>query len=65
MARSDTLQRLLNFLDLPEWEPDHVPVKNKGHYTQQMSAETRERLRGYFEPHNQTLYDYLGTDFGW
>ena len=61
----DTLQRLLNFLDLPEWEPGHMPVKNKGHYMQQMSPETRALLRGYFEPHNQRLYDYLGTDFGW
>jgi hypothetical protein len=62
----DTLKRILTFLDLSEWwEPDHVPVKNKGHYTQQMSPETRERLRDYFEPHNQRLYDYLGTDFGW
>jgi hypothetical protein len=61
----DTLKRILNFLDLPKWEPDRVPVKNKGHYTQQMSPETRERLRDYFEPHNQRLYDYLGTDFGW
>jgi hypothetical protein len=61
----DTLKRVLNFLALPEWKPNHLPVKNKGNYTQQMSPETRARLRDYFEPHNQRLYDYLGTDFGW
>jgi sulfotransferase family protein len=61
----DTLKCVLNFLALPEWKPDHLPVKNKGSYTQQMSPETRARLRDYFEPHNKRLYDYLGTDFGW
>jgi len=61
----DTLKCVLGFLDLPEWEPKNVPVRNKGSYTQPMSPETRERLREYFEPHNQRLYDYLGLDFGW
>jgi hypothetical protein len=61
----DALEGVFDFLELPEWEPNEVPVKNKGDYTQQMSPETRERLRGYFEPHNQRLYDYLGTDFDW
>ena len=61
----DALERVLDFLELPEWKPDHLPVKNKGSYTRQMSPETRARLRDFFEPHNQRLYDYLGTDFGW
>jgi hypothetical protein len=61
----DTLKRVLGFLDLPEWEPDKVPVSNRGRHKQPMSRETRERLREYFEPHNQRLYDYLGLDFGW
>jgi hypothetical protein len=29
-----------------------------------MNPATRRRLEEYFEPHNQRLYDYLGTDFG-
>ncbi len=61
----DTLKRVLDFLELPEWKPDSLPIKNKGNYTHQMRLETRERLRDYFEPHNQRLYEYLGTDFGW
>jgi hypothetical protein len=61
----DTLKRVLKFLGLPEWDPERVPIKHEGTYTQQMRPETRERLRDYFAPHNQRLYNYLGTDFGW
>jgi hypothetical protein len=64
-STQDTLKCVLGFLDLPEWEPKNVPARNKGRYTQPMSPETRERLREYFEPHNQRLYEYLGRDFGW
>jgi hypothetical protein len=38
---------------------------NTGAYAEQMSPKTRERLKDYFEPHNQRLYEYLGVDFGW
>ena len=62
-----TLKRVADFLDLPAWEPD-LPTtpetRNEGGYTP-ISPATRQRLRDYFEPHNQRLYDYLGVDFGW
>lgn len=63
-----TLKRVADFLDLPTWETD-VPTtpetRNEGGYSAPISPSTRERLRDYFEPHNQRLYEYLGTDFGW
>jgi hypothetical protein len=30
-----------------------------------MEPATRQRLEEYFEPHNERLYEYLGTDFEW
>jgi hypothetical protein len=66
----DTLKLVLNFLDLPDWDPeawDKIPKKrNKNKlYEQKMDPATRRRLEEYFEPHNRRLYDYLGVDLGW
>jgi hypothetical protein len=63
----DTLRRALAFLDLPGWEPEIPPVweaRNEGQYAP-MNPATRQRLREYFAPHNQKLYEYLSTDFNW
>jgi hypothetical protein len=65
----ETLEVVLEFLDLPEWAPDASELeggkRNAGRYEQRMDPATRRRLEEYFEPHNQRLYDFLGTDFGW
>jgi hypothetical protein len=64
----DTLQLVLDFLDLPNWQPGptgNSSRRNKGAYVQRMDPGTRRRLEDYFEPHNQRLYEYLGVDFGW
>jgi hypothetical protein len=64
----DTLKLLLNFLDLPTWEPKFWGLRykpNKGNYKQKMDPVTRRRLEEYFEPHNRRLYEYLGVDLGW
>jgi sulfotransferase family protein len=64
-----TLKAAFEFLGLPNWEfeaSEIVPKRrNKGSYEDQMNPATRRRLKGYFEPHNQRLYDFLGVDFGW
>jgi hypothetical protein len=61
-----TLKAVLDFLDLPEWEPQAWEVRiNKGEYEQGMDPSTRRLLQDYFEPHNRRLYDYLGVDLGW
>jgi hypothetical protein len=63
-----TLKVVLEFLGLPEWEPDASELENNrntGGYKQKMDPATRRRLEEYFEPHNRRLYDYLGKDFGW
>ena len=30
-----------------------------------VDAETNDRLRRFFEPHNQRLYKFIGRDLGW
>jgi sulfotransferase family protein len=64
----NTLKLVLNFLDLPDWEPKIWGLRyrrNKGNYEQKMDPAIRRRLEEYFEPHNRRLYEYLGMDFGW
>ena len=60
----DTLKVVLDFLGLPDWEPEALQIRNRGHY-ENMDLDTRRWLEGYFRPHNRRLYDYLGVDFGW
>ena len=61
---TDTLSRVLDFLDLPGWEPEEAEVRNRGMYTENMDPATRRRLEEYFEPHNRRPYEYLGADLG-
>jgi hypothetical protein len=64
----ETLKVVLDFLDLPDWQPDASELQQRRHegvYRQKMEPSTRRRLEAYFEPYNQRLYEYLGVDFGW
>jgi hypothetical protein len=60
-----TLKAVLDFLELPDWEPRAWEIRKKGRYEQGIDLSTRRTLEEYFEPHNRRLYDYLGVDFGW
>lgn len=60
--------RVLDFLELPHWKPEILDAASRrrhGERYEPMAPSTRERLREYFEPHNQRLYESLGRDFGW
>ncbi len=61
----ETMRLVLDFLGLPEWEPEGRTIWKKGEYDQEMHPSTRLRLEDYFEPHNRRLYEYLGVDLGW
>ena len=66
--RAEVLDRALGFLGLPPWEFRERKPREKTRPERRyepMSAATRARLDGYFEPHNRRLYEYLGEDFGW
>jgi hypothetical protein len=60
-----TLDKVLRFLGLRGSGALAFPERNKGSYAAPLSPERRERLRGYYRPHNERLYEYLGRDFGW
>jgi hypothetical protein len=59
----ETLNVVLEFLDLPNWEPEASEKRNKGKYDAEMDPATRRRLDEYFEPHNERLYKQWGVDF--
>lgn len=59
-----TMAEIFSFLgrSMPGgFEPAHA---NRRDYSP-MNPETRARLERYFEPHNQELYDLIGTEFDW
>lgn len=61
---SAIFQKVVSFLELPTWDLPVYKNYNAGQYST-MQPETRAQLVEYFKPHNQRLYDLLGTDFGW
>jgi len=61
--------RVLSFLDLP---PDYPLVTGKrginpsGIYENiQLNDDTREKLKKYFEPWNNKLFNLIGHEFDW
>jgi hypothetical protein len=60
----NTLERMLDFLEIPRWAPETYSIPNKREYTG-VSPLIRQRLDEYYRPHNQRLYEYLGVDLGW
>jgi Sulfotransferase domain len=61
---TNALERMLDFLEIPHWEPEIYSIPNKREYTD-MSPLTRQRLDEHYKPYNQRLYEYLGVDLGW
>ena len=60
----NTLGRMLDFLEIPQWAPETYSIPNKREYSG-LDPLVRRRLDEYYEPHNQRLYEYLGADLGW
>ena len=58
------IDKVLQFLCLPDWQLKDFTKDNVGSY-QKVDPAMRNRLLDYFEPHNHRLYDYLGINFGW
>ena len=56
--------RVLAYLGLPDWKLDKYDIFNYGHY-EGMEPQTEKKLREYFNPHNQELYEFLGVNFDW
>lgn len=62
-----TLDRVCTFVGLQPGQVDTPDSASPGTAPQYapIKSETRNALRAYFEPHNRSLYEYLGVDFGW
>jgi hypothetical protein len=62
---AEVYQRVLDFLNLPSFEPPRFGNRFPGKYTDKMSAQTRSKLVEYFQPYNAQLFGYLGKRFAW
>ncbi len=63
-APERALEQIHEHLNLPRHPGGELPRLNAGSY-EPMAEATRERLREYFRPHNERLYELTGIDFGW
>jgi len=57
--------KVLNFLDLPDWKLKHFKKYRIGRYIEPIKPDTRKKLVEYFRPHNERLYKLIGEDFNW
>jgi len=61
---TSTYNRVLQFLGLPNYELDeYKKFKERKH--KKLDVNMREKLNNLFQPHNEQLYKFLGTDFAW
>jgi len=61
---NSAFRRVTNFIGVSEWQPEHIVKHNSSSYPS-LDPAVRSRLADTFRPHNQALYQYLGTDLGW
>ena len=64
MDPAGVFKRVLEFLNMPNWELKDNQGYNVGNYPN-MDAAVRKRLVDYFKPYNDRLYEYLGATFDW
>ena len=60
----EVLREIYEFIGVSDFVPDNLKVHNKRHY-EAMSPETREKLRQYYQPYNERLYELTGKRFDW
>lgn len=61
---ASVIQGVLQFLDLPSHEVNTGTPFNVARY-ERMDDKVARELKEFFRPHNQRLYELLGTDYGW
>jgi len=59
------VDRVFEFLGLDPVSVDISGVGRKGEYENTVDRELLARLEAFYEPHNQTLYELVGSDFRW
>ncbi len=63
-APQQALDAVHDFLEIPRHEYASLPRLHGARYDA-IGADAREQLAAYFRPHNERLYELVGTDFGW
>ena len=61
---SEVYNQALSFLNLPKFSLQNYDQYKKRQYSA-INSETRKKLIEYFRPHNEQLYELLGTNFHW
>ncbi|MDR4498055.1 MAG: hypothetical protein MRK02_09085 [Candidatus Scalindua sp.] len=59
------MAKVLQFLNMPEFEFDLSAVRNVGDYQEQMDKDVREYLISVFCPQNQKLSELKGRNLDW
>ncbi|MDJ0555728.1 MAG: tetratricopeptide repeat protein [Microcoleaceae cyanobacterium MO_207.B10] len=59
-----SMQQVLKFLDLPEYQLSEYKNYNTGNYSP-IDKSMRKNLKDYFQVHNHRLEEYLGMKFDW
>jgi Sulfotransferase domain len=66
---AETYRQILDFLELPRWEPDRFPnfdrLWRRERPKVSISDESRSWLQERFASPNRRLYEWLGRDLGW
>jgi hypothetical protein len=60
-----TVNKALGFLELEPLNSIKKIGKNWEENAEKMNFSTREELKGFFEPHNEKLFDFIGKKFDW
>ncbi len=63
---SKIFNKVLKFLDLPQFELTEYKNRMEGQYKKNsMDSDTRKKLSDYFRPYNEELNRLLGINFDW
>ncbi len=61
----EVFAEVLEFLGLDPCRPSRFGNRYAGGYQETMKQETRQRLVEHFSPHNERLFELLGTRYDW
>ena len=59
-----TMNKIFQFLDLPDYEIPDIVKRSTGNYTK-MKMDTRKKLISFFSKYNQDLFKLLDQEFDW
>lgn len=67
LQTQEVFDEVVEFLHLDPFKLKNVKPVNAGAYKplDKTDPELAHELRNHFQSHNESLYSYLGTDFGW